>query len=129
MVSNNDNKHNEQHTNNNTKHRITWHKDRYDDGLQKVAKRVCGPERDEEVLELLEKPVGTAPEALSRVKVVGSNPAGPTKTFFCASKQCPCNLARFELISPCLRTTQVLVFACNSNKGKTDLQKRQNVCA
>jgi hypothetical protein len=25
MVSNNDNKHNEQHTNNNTKHRITWH--------------------------------------------------------------------------------------------------------
>gem|GEM_PF-6343546 len=51
---------------------------RYDDGLQKVAKKVCGPERDEEVLELLEKPVGTAPEALSRAKVVGSNPAGPT---------------------------------------------------
>jgi hypothetical protein len=38
--------------------------------------------RDEEVLERLEKPVGTASKTLPRGKVVGSNPAGPTKAFF-----------------------------------------------
>jgi hypothetical protein len=49
-------------------------------GSRKQAQRVCGPrsERDDEVLERLEKPVGTAKRCF-RVKVVGSNPAGPTK--------------------------------------------------
>ena len=48
-------------------------------GSRRQAQRVCGPrsERDDEVLERLEKPVGTAKRCF-RVKVVGSNPAGPT---------------------------------------------------
>jgi hypothetical protein len=52
-------------------------------GSRKQAQRVCGPrsERDDEVLERLEKPVGTAKRCF-RVKVVGSNPAGPTKNLF-----------------------------------------------
>jgi len=33
---------------------------------------------DEEILERLEKPVGTVFEHRYRVKIVGSNPAGPT---------------------------------------------------
>jgi hypothetical protein len=37
---------------------------RYDDGLQKVANGFADLKRDEEVLELSEKPVGAAPKAL-----------------------------------------------------------------
>lgn len=55
---------------------------RYDDGLQNVANGFTDLIRDEEVLEQLEKPVGTALGALFRGKVVGSNPAGPTKAPF-----------------------------------------------
>jgi hypothetical protein len=51
---------------------------RYDDGLQKASNGFADHARDDEVLERLEKPVGTAKRCF-RVKVVGSNPAGPTK--------------------------------------------------
>ena len=57
---------------------------RYDDGLQNVANGFTDLKRDEEVLERLEKPVGTAPKTLSRGKVVGSNPAGPTNSYIFA---------------------------------------------
>jgi hypothetical protein len=53
---------------------------KYDDGLQKVANGFTDLNRDDEVLELLEKPVGTAHLHCFRGKVVGSNPAGPTKS-------------------------------------------------
>jgi len=51
--------------------------DRYDDGLQKHLTGLRTSLWDEEVLERLEKPVGAAKRCF-RVKVVGSNPAGPT---------------------------------------------------
>ena len=53
---------------------------RYDDGLQKVANgfadRVSGMKK---FWSGQEKPVGTAQRCF-RVKVVGSNPTGPTKS-------------------------------------------------
>ena len=51
--------------------------DRHDDGLQKHLTGLRTRKWDEEVLERLEKPVGAAKRGL-RVKIVGSNPAGPT---------------------------------------------------
>ena len=57
---------------------------RHDDGLQKAANGFADQNRDDEVLERLEKPVGTAKRCF-RGKVVGSNPAGPTKSNLCTS--------------------------------------------
>ena len=53
---------------------------RYDDGLQKVANGFADQQLGmKKFWSGQEKPVGTAKRCF-RVKVVGSNPAGPTKT-------------------------------------------------
>ena len=52
---------------------------RYDDGLQKVANEFADRNGMKKFWSGQEKPVGTAKRCF-RVKVVGSNPAGPTKT-------------------------------------------------